>query len=86
MVPGLVSSGTRPTDLNSVSTWLSRYWNRKKAMTDRQFYWWRFTSKIKHWFGIHAWVPLEDWKHVEDHGFIEIIGYSCWHCPARKGL
>lgn len=54
-------------------------------MTDRQFLWWRIKTWFFHLYGAHTWVPTEDWKVTEGYVEIEIVGYSCWVCPARKG-
>ena len=55
-------------------------------MTDREFLWWRIQSWFFHLWGVHSWVPLEDW-HISENGVeVEIIGYVCWRCPAKKGI
>lgn len=55
-------------------------------MTDWQFYWWQAKARLFHVFGRHAWVARENWSHVEEHGLIEVDGYTCWFCPAERGL
>jgi hypothetical protein len=40
-------------------------------------------GKIKHLFGIHTFVPLEEWD--LDAGSMRFIGSVCWHCQERSG-
>ena len=55
-------------------------------MTDLEFDWWRLKAWFYHLWGVHTWVPREDWRVVEGNVEVTVIGYICWRCPATKGL
>lgn len=77
--------GRRLTDPNSVSIWRQQISKRPK-MTDLEFRFWQTWTKVKHIFGAHSWVPSETWTWVEDHAIVELTGFVCWRCPARRSL
>ena len=80
------TNGTPRTDPEFVRTSLMRYWRRDR-MSDWQFRIWEFTSKVKHLFGRHTYVPSERWDFNEETGeaMVGFEGVVCWLCDARIG-
>lgn len=76
------TSGTQPIETSYGSTYEKlRQFRRANevAMTDHRYFLWVSWGKIKHIFGIHTYVPLEEWD--PNSGWVRYIGSACWHCP-----
>lgn len=39
---------------------------------------WSFEATVKHWFGIHTMLPLEEWDFIEE--VVQMKGSICWKC------
>ena len=60
---------------------LSSHWHRSN-MDHLAFAWWTMTATIKHWFGIHTMIPLEEWDFTEE--VVQLKGSVCWKCDFRE--
>jgi hypothetical protein len=50
-----------------------------RSSTERLlFTWWSIEATVKHWFGIHTMLPLEEWDFVEE--VVQLRGMVCWKC------
>lgn len=87
---GLGSSGTPRTDRSSEPTsemerrlheQLSAHWQRP-SMDRLAFTWWTLLATIRHVFGIHTMIPLEEWDFVEE--VVQLKGSICWKCDHRE--
>lgn len=48
-------------------------------MSDNQFRSWERKVRLKHKFGIHTYVPLEEWTDES----VRLVGDVCWKCDVR---
>ena len=39
---------------------------------------WYAEATVKHWFGIHTMLPLEEWDFIEE--VVQMKGLICWKC------
>lgn len=54
---------------------LSAHWKRT-SMVRVQFVWWNLMVSIKHLFGIHTMIPVEEWDF--EAGTVTMCGLICW--------
>lgn len=45
---------------------------------EARFSLWDLVARVKHFVGIHTWVPTEEWD--TERGTIQFIGDQCWMC------
>jgi hypothetical protein len=86
--PKPVTSGTPTGETGDSfeSTYSSMQQARKAEpvrMSDARYAAWNIAGKVKHIFGWHTYVPLEEWS-IGD-GSMRYIGMVCWHCQERLG-
>lgn len=52
------------------------------VMDDNAYAGWIRVSHIKHFFGIHTYIPTERWDKETDS--VRYVGECCWLCDARR--
>lgn len=80
------TDGPPPTDPLYATTFEELAASREAedpTLSDREYVIWMAIGKIKHLFGIHSFVPLEEWDLGA--GSMRFIGSVCWHCQERSG-
>lgn len=79
------TDGPLPTDPLYVDTFeeLATSRGASSPVSDRKYVIWVLLGRVRHLFGLHTWVPLEEWD--LDVGSMRYIGRLCWHCQARDG-
>jgi hypothetical protein len=63
-----------------LTDFLEQEWGTRR-MSDLRFRLWNLAAIVRHWFGIHTWVALEDWSLSGE--YIRAVGHVCWRCPRR---
>lgn len=51
--------------------------------SELSFHLWEAKAKLRHLFGRHTFIDIEDWTKESGIDVITIIGQECWLCPAR---
>ena len=81
------TDGPLPTDPLYATTFeeLAEYRQARELTpwSDRRYALWFAKGRIRHLFGLHTWVPLEEWDLTA--GSMRFVGDVCWHCQARDG-
>ena len=75
---GIQAENIDPLYVDTLDYMLAARSMKSAEMSDIRYFLWYWRGRLKHAFGFHTFVPLEEWD--MEVASVQYIGLVCWHC------
>jgi hypothetical protein len=75
---GIPRKNIDPLSVDTLQEMMAARSAQEAEVSDARYFFWNGWGRLKHVFGVHTFVELEEWNTSE--GSMRYVGRACWHC------